>query len=70
MKMQYIIYENGESWVLKDTEHNRYTVFRVGITHSTSDSAYPIDEAGLSVAKARADYLANRSSNKPLRKAA
>lgn len=70
MKIQDIIYENGESWVLKDTAQNRYTVFRNGITHSTSDSAYPLNDDGLSLAKARVDYLAKRTSSKPLRKAA
>lgn len=53
-----IAYENGRAWVLKDAKGARYTVFLAGVTHSTSDSAYPLDADGLSIAKARADYLA------------
>lgn len=53
-----IAYENGRAWVLK--ERDRYTVFVSGTTHSTSDSAYPLDDDGFSIAKARCDYLAGR----------
>lgn len=53
-----IAYENGRAWVLRDTKRKCYIVFTVGVTHSTSDSAYPLDVDGLSIAKARADYLA------------
>lgn len=53
-----IAYENGRAWVFRDTKGKCYTVFTVGVTHSTSDSAYPLDDDGLSIAKARADYLA------------
>ncbi len=49
--------QNGKAWVLCDTKHKRYTVFRIGITHSTSDSAYTLDADGLSIAIARANYL-------------
>lgn len=70
MKEQDIIYENGKSWVLKDTARNSYTVFRCGVTHSTSDSAYPLNEDGLSLAKARVDYFAKRSSTQSSCKAA
>ena len=53
-----IAYENGHAWVFQDTKRKCYTVFTAGVTHSTSDSAYPLDVDGLSIAKARADYLA------------
>ena len=53
-----ITYEKGCAWVLRDTKRKCYTVFTVGVTHSTSDSAYPLNVDGLSIAKARADYLA------------
>lgn len=67
MRESDIAYEapNGRAWVLKDTKRKprSYTVMIVGVTHSTSDSAYSFDEDGLSIAKARADYL-----DKPERK--
>ena len=54
-----IVYERGRAWVLKDRKqpHPTYVVFVTGVTHSTCDSAYPLDEDGLSLAKARANYL-------------
>ena len=52
-----ISYERPKAWVLDDKKRNCYTVFLVGCTHSTSDSSYARDEDGLSIAKARADYL-------------
>jgi hypothetical protein len=55
-----IAYENGRHWVFKDKRRNLYVVFTAGITHSESDSAYALDEDGLSIAKARCDYLARR----------
>lgn len=59
MKEEDIVHENGPFWVLR--QKDRYTVFRSGITHSTSDSSYARDEDGLSIAKARCDYLARRA---------
>ncbi|MFJ0504334.1 hypothetical protein ACLQ84_23740 [Bordetella bronchiseptica] len=53
-----IAYENGRVWVLKKSDS--YTVFVSGVTHSTSDSAYELSDAGFSIAKARADYLAQK----------
>lgn len=55
-----IVHENGPAWVLDDRKHGCYTVFLAGVTHSVSDSAYAHDEDGLSIAVARADYLALR----------
>ena len=57
---QDIVHENGSLWVLRDRSRNCYTVFVSGATHSKSDSAYALTAAGLSIAKARADYLAGR----------
>lgn len=62
LKEKDIVHENGDFWVLKDRD--RYTVFKCGITHSTADSAYPLGEDGLSLAKARCDYLAKRASQR------
>lgn len=55
-----IIYERDGFWVCKD--RGSYIVFRPSpsFTHSISDSGFPIDEDGLSCAKARVDYLARR----------
>lgn len=55
-----IAYENPKAWVLDDKKRDCYTVFRVGITHSVSDSSYARDADGLSIAKARADYFNRR----------
>ena len=48
-----IMHENGSYWVARDAQ--AYTVFK----DSVSDSAYPKNPDGLSIAIARADYLAN-----------
>lgn len=60
MREQDIIHENGDYWVLKDK--TAYVVFQTGITHSTSDSAYPLTADGLSIAIARCNYLAMRAT--------
>lgn len=39
-------------------EKGSYTVYRPTITHAVSDSSYALTEDGLSIAKARCDYLA------------
>lgn len=54
-----IAYENGRAWVLR--QRTRYLVLIAGPTHSVSDSAYPKTTDGLSLAKARADYLARKA---------
>ena len=59
MKENDIVHENGDFWVLRDRKHKAYTVYMVGVTHSTADSSYRLDADGLSIAKARTDYLAN-----------
>ena len=57
-----IIHDTGRAWVYQDRQNARYTVFLSGLTHSTSDSAYPLTPDGLSIAKARADYLNRKAS--------
>ena len=58
MKEKDIVYDLGSVWVGK--QKNGYVVFITGITHSTSDSAYALTEDGLSIAVARAKYLAGK----------
>lgn len=55
-----IMYENGKYWVCRDKKQKMYIVFKTTITHSVSDSAYSLDENGLSLAIARCNYLADR----------
>ena len=57
-KEKDIIHENGRFWVLKDKR--AYTVMVSGITHSINESAYHLNDDGLSIAKFRCDYLAKR----------
>jgi len=59
-KLKDIAYENGGYWVLKDRDAGALIVFKAGVTHSVSDSAYKLDADGLSLAIARCDYLAGR----------
>lgn len=60
LKESAIAYENGNAWVYVDHKQGAYIVYVAGLTHSTSDSAYPLNADGLSIAKARADYIARR----------
>jgi len=55
MRESDIVYEKGNFWVHKDK--TAYVVYRNTITHAESDSAYLLDDDGLSIAKARVDYL-------------
>lgn len=57
MRESDIIHENPKAWVYKDSKRKCYTVMQVGLTHSTSDSSYPLTDDGLSIAIARADYF-------------
>jgi len=52
----------GKFWVGRDNKNKAYIVFRVGLTHSTSDSGYHLNAEGLSIAIARADYLSKRNT--------
>ncbi len=56
-----IVYETTVCWVRRDRK--AYTVFRTGVVASTSDSAYAKNADGLSIAKARCDYLAKRAAS-------
>ncbi len=53
-----IKHEKGNYWVadLGDS----YTVFKIGVTCSESDSSYKRDSDGLLIAIARCNYLAKR----------
>lgn len=62
MRESDIVYENGAFWVFDDRKEPAYVVFKSGLTHSTSDSAYARTTDGLSIAKARVDYLAGRAA--------
>ena len=58
MKEADILHENGSFWVAQD--RNAYTVCKNVGTHSVADSSYEKTDDGLSIAKARCDYLAKR----------
>ena len=55
-----IKHEAGKYWVL--STRDAYIVLQTGLTHSTSDSAYPHTPDGLSIAIARCNYLAKKES--------
>jgi hypothetical protein len=59
-----IQHENGPFWVCRDTGAKAYIVFRPSKPggYSESDSAYAMTPDGLSIAKARCDYLAKRAA--------
>ena len=52
--------QDGKARVYDDKKKSCYTVFLTGVTHSVSDSAYPRNPDGLSIATARAKYLDKR----------
>lgn len=56
MREQDIIYESGPAFVLRTT--NSYEVLVNKGTHSVVGSAYRKTDDGLSIAKARADFIA------------
>ena len=62
MRESDIMHEVGDYWVAR--QKGTYVVYRVGVTHSTSDSAYAKTPDGLSIAIARCNYLAGRASSK------
>ncbi len=55
-----IMHEAGSYWVGR--ERDSYTVYKIGATHSISDSAYAKTPDGLSIAVARCNYLAKRAA--------
>lgn len=64
MRESDIMHEKGNYWVGRDRELGAYVVYKIGPTHSTSDSAYGLNQDGLSIAIARANYLAKRDEVK------
>jgi hypothetical protein len=58
-----IAYERGDFWVLDDTPR-AFRVMRNLATHAAEDSAYRGNADGLSLARARVDYLARRQALK------
>lgn len=58
MKEKDILHEFGKYWVCKTNDS--YTVYKVGVTHSTPDSSYVLNTDGLSIAIARCNYLHKR----------
>lgn len=64
MKEKDIMYENGLYWVGRT--HDSYTVFKIGSTHSTSDSSYALSDDGLSIAIVRCNFLEARRIMKHL----
>ena len=60
MKDYQIIYETGSFYVLKGKV--AYYVMQNTSTHSVTDSAYRLNEDGLSIAICRAKYLAKKES--------
>lgn len=58
-----IVFEEGDYWVGKTRKPDSYTVYfaQPGLHHSVPDSSYPLTDSGLSLATARARYLARRS---------
>lgn len=62
MKESDIMHEVGNYWVGRDRAWDSYVVYKVNLTHSVGDSAYPMTPDGLSIAIARATYLHNKES--------
>lgn len=61
MRERDIMHEAGAYWVLAGRGH--YSVMSSGVTHSESESSYAMTPDGLSIAKARTDYLHAKSCN-------
>ena len=64
MKESDIMHESacGKFWIGRDRPAAAYVVYRVAGTHSISDSGYALTSDGLSIARARCDYLAGRAA--------
>lgn len=60
MKEMQIEYQQGEYWVARFPGH--HSVFIDTPTHAQVDSTYPNTPDGLSLERARVDYLAKRAS--------
>lgn len=64
MKESDITHESacGKFWICRDRKAAAYVVCRTGFIYSTDDSAYALTSDGLSIARARCDYLAGRAA--------
>lgn len=60
-----IIHENKDIWVGRDKQG--YHVMVNGVTHAKADCSFMLDNGGLSLAKARCDYLAKSKAYKNFR---
>lgn len=58
MRESDIVFEDDQYWVYRTK--TSYDVMKNKGTHSELDSAYALDEDGLSIAVARCKYLAGR----------
>lgn len=61
MREKDIKHEAGRFWV--GYNGHGYACLVAGLTHSITDSVYEASEDGLSLAVARCDYLAKRTSD-------
>lgn len=62
MRESDIMHESGAYWVGRTHKPDSYTVYIAGAVASTPDSSYAMTPDGLSIAIARAQYLAMRHS--------
>ena len=53
-----VLHEKNGYWVMKSTDG--YHVMQPESCYSVTESAYPLNPDGLSIAKARCNYLGNR----------
>lgn len=60
MKLTDIVMENDKGVVFTDKKRGVYTVYKKTITNIESDVSFPLTENGLSLAKARCNYLQTR----------
>lgn len=59
MQVRDILYAAGDYWIGRMP--TQYTVYKNGATHATADSSYAKTDDGLSIAKARCNYLAKKT---------
>jgi len=59
MQESDFMYANYAIFVLRNREHETYTVLRGEGSGNYADSAYPMTDEGLATAKKRCDQLAN-----------
>lgn len=56
-----IVYQSGDWWVERDKRAGQYVVVTLRGCAGVSDSAYPLTDDGLSLAKARVDYKSGKN---------